>query len=355
MTRYGTDVKLFDGTSPTWGDPMQMLDAVQDFGLDGINLRTLDELSPTLDAGFLAEWAAHARELGLYVEMGLGKVNPYMTAELPRVRDIGDGSYLTGMQRMIAVCAEHGWTNTWTALGGYKGQYDGLYITDRFRAEAPWPDQLAATAKFLHRLAPTLRDHGVSLNLETHEEATTFELVRLVEEVGPDVIGICLDPGNMPVRGEVPDDGIARVAPYVRSTQLRDAALLRTGDSIARFLAPCGEGIVDWAAALRLVLASNPGLNLTVEPIGPVRAEMPILDRDPVWLASHVDLSAGELDRLRDAADDYAARAASGEAENLDQLRALRPATAAHHEFLARSVAHLRATVADLAPLVATA
>lgn len=351
MTRYGTDVKLADGTSSAWGDPLEMLDAVRDFGLDGINLRTLDELSPTLDPGFLGEWASHARDLGLYVEMGLGKVNPYMTAELPRVRDLGEGSYLAGMERMIAVCAEHGWTNTWTALGGYKGQYDGLYITDRFRAEAPWPDQLAATAKFLHRLAPALREHGVSLNLETHEEATTFELVRLVEEVGPDVIGICLDPGNMPVRGEVPDEGIARVAPYVRSTQLRDAALLRTGDRISRFLAPCGEGIVDWDAALRSVLTLNPGLNLTVEPIGPVRAEMPILDHDPVWLASHVDLGADELDRLRAAADAYASRAAAGEVDDLGQLRAVRPAKAAHHDFLARSVAHLRATVAGLAPV----
>jgi sugar phosphate isomerase/epimerase len=349
VTRFGTDVKLFDGTSPVWGDPMAMLDGVKAFGLDGLNLRTLDELSPTLDAGFLAEWAAHARELGLYIEMGLGKVNPYMTAELPRVRDIGEGSYLIGMQRMIAACAEHGWTNTWTALGGYKGQYTGLYITDRFRADAPWPDQLAATARFLHRLAPALREHGVSLNLETHEEATTFELVRLVQEVGDDVIGICLDPGNMPVRGEVPNDGIARVAPYVRSTQLRDAALLRTGDTIARFLAPCGDGVVDWDDALRRVLAANPDVNLTVEPIGPVRAEMPILDRDPEWLASHVDLGNDELDRLRGAADAYALRATAGEVEDLEQLRALRPATSAHHEFLARSVAHLRATVDRLA------
>ncbi|GMA24119.1 hypothetical protein GCM10025864_18780 [Luteimicrobium album] len=208
MTRIGSDVKIVDGKS-LWGTPHEALDAVAAAGLDGVLFRTIDEISPTLDPGALREVAEHAQALGLYVEMGVGKVNPYMTAELPRVRDIGEGSYLAGMQRMLEACAAHGWTQTWTALGGFKGQYDGLYITDRFRAEAPWADQLAATTSFLTLLAPTLRDLGVSLNIETHEEVTTFELARLVEEVGPDAIGICLDPGNLPVRGRCRRTGCA--------------------------------------------------------------------------------------------------------------------------------------------------
>jgi sugar phosphate isomerase/epimerase len=347
VTRVGTDVKLVGGSS-LWGDAHEALDAVAAAGLEGVLFRTIDEISATLDRGALGEVAAHARELGLYVEMGVGKVNPYMTAELPRVRDIGEGSYLLGMQRMVAACAEHGWSQTWTALGGFKVQYQGLYITDRFRAEAPWGDQLAATAKFLHKLAPALRDAGVSLNIETHEEVTSFELVRLVEEVGPDVLGICLDPANLAVRGEVPDDGIARVAPYVRTTQLRDAALVPVPGGIARFLAPCGDGVVDWDAALRALLAARPEIDLTIEGIGPVRAEMPILDGDPTWRAGHPDLTDDELVRLRLAAQEYLARADAGEAETLDELRAPRPARAAHEEFVARSAAHLRATLAAL-------
>jgi len=354
VTAVGTDVKLTGGTS-LWGGPLDALDAVAAAGLDGVLFRTLDEISPTLDPGLLAEVAAHARHLGLYVEMGVGKVNPYMTAELPRVRDIGEGSYLLGMERMVTACAEHGWTETWTALGGFKMQYTGLHITDRFRADAPWPDQLAATAAFLHRLAPVLRDTGVHLDIETHEEVTSFELVRLVEEVGPDVLGICLDPANLAVRGEVPDEGIARVAPYVRTTQLRDAALVPVDGGIARFLAPCGEGVVDWDAALRAVLAARPELNLTIEGIGPVRAEMPVLDTDPQWRAGHPDLTDAELDRLRALAHDYAARAAAGAAEPLESLRARRDARPAHDDFVARSAAHLRSTLAGLAPAAAHA
>ena len=54
-------------------------------------------------------------------------------------------------------------------------------------------EQLQASEKFLRKLAPFARDLGVHMNLETHEEITSFELVRLVEAVGPDVLGIVFD------------------------------------------------------------------------------------------------------------------------------------------------------------------
>ncbi|WP_284292998.1 hypothetical protein [Luteimicrobium album] len=120
------------------------------------------------------------------------------------------------------------------------------------------------------------------------------------------------------------------------------------GPTIGRFLAPCGEGVINWSTVLHDVLEHRPELDLTIEGIGPVRAEMPILDQDPVWRAGHLDLSDDELARLRSLADDYADRARAGEAETLEQLRAPRPALPAHEEFVARSAAHLRSVLASL-------
>lgn len=343
MNRVGADVKFGEGVSP-WGGPLDSLRAISALGLEGVNVRTLDEIAPTLDRGILTDFAQLAAELGLYVEMGVGKVNPYMTAELPRVRDLGDGSYLAGMQRMIRTCADYGWTETWTAIGGYK-PYPGIFFTDRFRSDADWADQLAATEKFLLRLAPVLRETGVRLNLETHEEITTFELLCLIESVGDDVLGVCLDPGNLAVRAEVPLEGIARIAPYVHSTQLRDAALWRTDEGISRFLAPCGEGVIDWDAALDLVLTESPDLNLTIEPIGVVRAEMKLHTGDPVWRAGHPDLTDAALAELNELAAGYQERAARGEAEDIAALRALRPERAVD-DFALRCAAHLREVLA---------
>jgi sugar phosphate isomerase/epimerase len=341
MNQVGTDLKFENGRS-AWGDIGQTLAHVAGQGLDGVAIRTLDELSPTLDTAFLRDVAQTADDLGLYVEMGVGKVNPYMTAELPRVRALGDGSYVRGMERMIELCAEFGWTELWTATGGFK-LYPGIHFTDRFRTDADWADQLATTQVLLRRLAPVLRATGCHLNLETHEEITTFELVRLVEAVGDDVLGICLDPGNVVVRGELPYDAVERVAPYVRSTQLRDATLWTTDTGLSRLLAPCGEGVVDWHHLLKTVLAANPALRLTIEGIGEERAEMPLHLTDPAWRAGHRDLTDEDVATLRRLAAQCEQRAARGETESLDDLRRLRDDVPAHDEFVSRSAAHLRA------------
>lgn len=349
----GVDIKFVDGVTQ-WGDGLSALRTAAEQGFDGVNVRTIDELSPTLDPGELRDFAQLSRELGLYVEMGVGKVNPYMTAELPRVRALGEGSYLAGMQRMIEACAEHGWLEAWTAVGGFK-PYRALYATDRFRTDTDWTAQLAATERFLQSLAPVLRDNGVHLDLESHEEITSFELLRLIDAVGDDVLGVCLDPANLAVRGELPNEGIRRLAPHVRSTQLRDIALWEVNGGLSRFLAPCGQGLIDWDDALEVLLGASPALHLTIEGIGAVRAEMTLHPDDGAWLAGHPDLVPDELARLRAQAADYERRAIAGDVETLDELRALRPDRQAHDAFVADSAMHLRTRIAELRARAAAA
>jgi sugar phosphate isomerase/epimerase len=62
-------------------------------------------------------------------------------------------------------------------------------------------------------LAPVLREQGCRIDLETHEEITTHEVVALISAVGPDVLGVTFDPANVVVRGEDPLAAAQRVAP----------------------------------------------------------------------------------------------------------------------------------------------
>ncbi len=163
-------------------------------GLQGVLFRTLYEISPTLDSGLLREVRSKADDLRLYLEVGVGKVNPYMTAELVEIRDLGRGSYLSGLERMIAAAREIGCVELWTATAFQKPEYSGLFSLDRFRTDVEWLEQLRATEQFLQLLAPILRDLGCHLNLETHEEIATFELTRLIDVVGSDVLGLLSTP-----------------------------------------------------------------------------------------------------------------------------------------------------------------
>jgi sugar phosphate isomerase/epimerase len=302
MRSIGADVK-FDAGASLLGDPFAALDALEALGFGGILLRTLEEAFPTLDAGEIARFAREAERRGFFVRAGLGKINPYMTAELPRVRRLGDGSYLAGMERMIGICGEHGWSEAWTATGGFKRDLPAPFCFDRFRTDVTWQAQLDATLRFVEKLAPALRRSDVRLNIETHEEITTHEILRLVEAAGGDVLGICLDPANLPVRGEAFGPGIARAAPHTHITHLRDAVLVRKGGAISRFLAPLGQGQIEWGEAFGKLLSASPDADLMIEGIGGSRAEMLLSPGDPAWRAAHPDLDDGEVAELGRLAD----------------------------------------------------
>jgi sugar phosphate isomerase/epimerase len=323
--------------------PTEILDHAKSLGMEGVYFRTVLDITPTLDRAQLREVREHADTLGLYLQMGLAKVNPYAAAEAPEVRVLGQGDYTRGIIRMMEACREGAdCGELWVACGNYKADLPGYYANDRFRTDAPWLDQLKAIEKFLHQLAPAARDLGVHLNIETHEEITTTEVVRLVESVGPDVLGITFDTANVLARGEEPVAAARRVAPYVRATHLRDSVLAITDFGLARSFSPCGLGVIDWDGVLAALWEHNPELGASIEPAAPTM-QMPIGLSDDAWRALHPDLDPGEVAELYRLARDYDERARRGDVPSIEEFRA-QPYDG--EAFIRRSADHLRAALA---------
>ena len=276
--------------------PIQTLALAHELRFDGVFFKTVLDLSSTLDLGELADIKAYADELQLYLECGVGRVNPYNTAESPEIRALGEGDYRLGIERMIRAAQAIGCTNLWaeTATSSNK-PYPGLFQNDRFRTDVTWADQLLATEKFLRILAPLLRGLGCRLCLETHEEITSYEVARLVEAIGPDAVGVTFDPGNVVLRGEDPVAAARRVAPYTHLTHLKDPLLILGPAGLTRYIYPCGLGVVDWPAVLTILAQHNPALHLTLEDHKGVTL-IPL--DEPRWRAAHPDLAPAELAEL---------------------------------------------------------
>lgn len=339
----GTDSSKFPGAAEhgaAW-----TFEQAATLGLDGVFLRSPWELSPTLDPAQMRDSLAVASAAGLYVQVGLGKVNPFTAPEQPRIRDVGDGDTIRGFVRLIELLAELGVTDLWGATCNYQFRFRSLLACDRFRDDVTWPEQLAATARVLALLAPTLRGVGAHLNLETHEEITSREVVALVEEAGPDAFGITFDTANVLVRGEDPVRAAHRVAPYVRATHVRDVALLPTDDGIGRFLAPVGEGVLDWPEILAVLLRARPELPVSIEGVLGGRAEMPLWIHQDRWYDGGVD--PDELAQVHRLTQAYQQRAAAGTSPDLAALRARLDDTAAL-DFILRSATALRAVAGAL-------
>ena len=337
--------------------PIESFDHARSMGMEGLFFRTVLDMSPTLDAGYLSAIKQRADALGMYLETGLGKVNPYATPEAPELRMIGDGDIVLGFRRMMEACARIDCRELWVATANYKPAFVGRFAYDRFRTDVSWQDQLDATAKFLKKLAPIARDLGIHMNLETHEEITSFELVRLVEDVGPDVSGIVFDTANVLQRGEHPVWAARRVAPYCRQSHIKDALLAHDGDALVFQMRPCGGGVVDFRAILPILAAANPNLNLSIEnyesfsdrPRNPPKMLIEIAD--PAWLEGHPDLGVEEYAAYMDMVNAYARRVASGDVP--DYATWLKWAPEHYHydetvKYIKDSAAHVRGICEEL-------
>lgn len=312
MTRVGIDGRKIPQARER--GPLGSLDHTVELGLDGIFFRTVLDMSPDLDPGLLREIRSRADELDLYLETGLGKVNPYASPETPELRRIGDGDIVAGYTRMISACAAIGCDELWVGTANYKKEYTGRLAYDRFRTDVTWPEQLEAIARLLDTLAPIALDHGVHLNLETHEEITSFEIVRLVEQTGPDVLGVVFDTGNVLQRLEHPIWAARRVAPYVRQTHLKDAAVLPLPGGYGYQMRPCGQGVIDFGSLVPIVLAANPSINLTLEndeprPAGQPAMTMLIETDHPGFRHAHPDVTDEEVEAWHVLLDDFGAAA----------------------------------------------
>ncbi len=342
--------------------PLASLDLVHELGLAGLFFPTMLDMSLTLDRGLLAEIRAKADTLGLYLESGIGKINPYCSAESPEYRAIGGGDIILGFTRMIEAAAAIGCRELWVSPGNFKAEYPGRLANDRFRTDVTWDEQLRAMERVLRKLAPVARDHGVHLNMETHDEITSFEILRLIEAVGEDCMGAVLDTANGLQRGEHPVFAAKRLAPFVRQTHIKDAYVARAPGGLDFQTRACGEGIVDFGQILPILAAANPGLNLSLEITQstedrPRRANprQRIEIDDPLWRAAHPDLTREEREAYDAMIDAYEARISSGEIPDWEAYEAAQYGYPTYQQqnyrfaealdFIARSARHIRALI----------
>jgi sugar phosphate isomerase/epimerase len=293
--RVGIDGRKYPGASQL--SAVELIERCARDGHAGVFFRTLLDVSPSLDSGVIRDCRHTADDLGLYLEVGFGHINPFNSAEDNAIRACGDGDYLLGARKIIEAAASIKCRHLWASLASYQRSEWGVRAIDRFRTDVTWDEQLEYSSRTFERLGPFLRDNGATLAVETHEEVTSHELARMADRVGADIMSVTFDSANTVLRGEDPHAVARRLAPLVAKTHLRDITLMRHDGQIYRRIAPCGDGVIDWRAILTTLLAENPDLNLTIENATD-HAWSALYTQNPVWRAGHPDLDEAELETL---------------------------------------------------------
>ena len=240
-------------------EPLSLVGAFERTRELDVDLFQICDYAPllTMSDSELKAAAGEARELGLQIELGTKGIDPEHLTRFLGLAELFDAQLVRSM-----------------------------VYSPEFR---PGLDE---AARILDGILPAFEAAGVTLALETYEQVPTADLVELVERVGSDRLGICLDPANVVAALELPKDAVERCAPLTRNVHVKDFAFARQ-DGWVGFTysgAPMGDGLHDYGHLLATVQPEERGINEIVEhwlpwqgdPETTVRAEI-------AWTATTLD------------------------------------------------------------------
>lgn len=264
-------------------------------GFEGLSFRSPFQLSSALDLCQLRDIRQCAEEIGVFVSFDLGFLNPYNAVLSPELWAIGAGDYCKALEMQLTAARELGCTEVVGKIAGVRGPYNGRYAFDRFRTDVEWCEQLYASRNLLLKIRPVLADLGVRIDLENHEDLTSWELSELVEAIGTDYLGVSLDVANLPVLGENPYEGSKRLAPYTHLMHIKDFLLLPTSSGLLRQIRPAGEGVLEWEKIIPGLHSFDPNIRLLVEDHkGLIQIDL----HESEWRKHYPRLEETELDSL---------------------------------------------------------
>ena len=128
-----------------------------------------------------------------------------------------------------------------------------------------WDEMVAHAHDTLHREAPKVRDAGLTLAIEDHQDFGSEELVELADGLGAHV-GIVLDTGNPFAVGEDPVAFTQRALRHIRHVHLKDYVAQFTDEGYRLVRCAIGDGCVPFAAIRELLETSPHALAASIEP-----------------------------------------------------------------------------------------
>jgi sugar phosphate isomerase/epimerase len=120
--------------------------------------------------------------------------------------------------------------------------------------------------KAVRGLRARIVDSGVKLAVENHGgDLQAREMKMMIDAIGRDVMGVCLDSGNPVWMLEDPHMTLETLISYAETCHVRDSAVWKVPEGIAVRWVNMGDGNVDIDGWIRKFIQAKPGLPIIFE------------------------------------------------------------------------------------------
>lgn len=285
QNQFGAGIKLgFDTYSVRafrWKD-IQLLDYAASLKADTVQISDSADYT-SLDPAHLAKVKAHADQLGLEIDSGIGCICP-VSKSWKNSGKSPEQVTIDGLKIAKAVGAR--------SMRCFMGSMD-----DR-RSDKPIEYFMEATIKVFKAVRSQAQDIGVKIALENHAgDMQARETRTVIEESGKDFVGSCLDTGNPMWVMEDPQVTLEILGPYAVTTHVRDSVVFEHPRGAAAQWVALGDGIIDWTAFFTLYQKVCPKSLLQLEIItGRPPQILPYYEKD--WWKWFPKMPASEFARF---------------------------------------------------------
>lgn len=154
--------------------------------------------------------------------------------------------------------------------------------------------RIAESVKVMKALKSRALDAGVKFGFENHAgDLRAEEVLSLIQEVGADVCGAMLDPGNALWSMEDPMEHVQTLGPFAVCSSIRDYMVWPSEEGATFQWTAIGDGLMDAPAYVNYLATLCPGVPLFVETISNSPRPIPFLKQE-FW-KGFPDLKANDI------------------------------------------------------------
>ncbi|MBB5037258.1 sugar phosphate isomerase/epimerase family protein [Prosthecobacter dejongeii] len=182
---------------------------------------------------------------------------------------------VTRFERELRTAREAGVRILRSALGGRRYEV--------FTRRADFEGWKANALKSMALAEPIARRLQMQIGIENHKDWEVAELVAALKGMASEHMGACVDTGNSLALLEDPMAVVEALAPYAVTVHLKDLAVKPYQEGFQMSEVPLGQGSLDLAAMLDVLIAARPSLKMHLEMITRDPLDIPCL-RDSYWI-----------------------------------------------------------------------